>query len=115
MSTFPPYLRRMVDFCCDRTGDLNGFGCGHHIDGHGYGTACQVPGCDCPTWHDHTVCAHRQQDIANAAALAEVERYRETLTDFLADAESVPEDHPAHAYVSATAKRLRLILAGERP
>lgn len=115
MVAFPMHLRRRVDFCCDQTGDPSGFGCGHHIDGHGYGSGCQVPGCECPNWHDHTFCDHRQQDIADAESPAEVERFRETLTDFLADAESIPEDHPAYDYVSATAGRLRLILAGERP
>jgi hypothetical protein len=68
--TYPKHLRRMVDFCCDR----GGLGCGHHIDGHGYGSNCQVPGCDCRCWHDHTICDHRQVDATDP--LVEVERLR---------------------------------------
>ncbi len=51
--TFPPGLNRGVDFCCDR------YGCGHHIDGHGYGENCYVPGCPCTCWRDHVNCDHR--------------------------------------------------------
>jgi hypothetical protein len=69
--TYPKHLRRMVDFCCDR------LGCGHHVDGHGYGNDCQVPGCDCQGWRDHTVCDHRQMDEVDPAA--EVERLRASM------------------------------------
>lgn len=64
--THPKHLRRLVDFCCER------HGCGHHIDGHGYGEQCYVPGCDCTGWRDHVNCDHRDEtDPAGRLALAE--------------------------------------------
>ena len=75
--TFPPHLRSMVDFCCDRVA-----GCGHHVDGHGYGNNCQVPGCECTSWRDHTFCEHRAMDAADP--LIEVERLRAAMAE-LAD------------------------------
>lgn len=47
--------------------------------------------------------------------LREVERFRETLEDLAKDCEAFPEDHAWAAIMTATALRLRLILAGERP
>lgn len=64
--THPKHLRRLVDFCCDR------HGCGHHIDGHGYGGACNVPDCKCTGWRDHVGCDHREEtDLAGRLAVAE--------------------------------------------
>ncbi len=61
-NTFPPHLDAATDFCCDH----NGYGCGHHIDGHGHGESCFVPGCVCRSWRDHVSCDHRQADPAKA-------------------------------------------------
>jgi hypothetical protein len=109
---FPKHLRRWVDFCCDGG---SGFGCGHHIDAHGYGTNCESPNCDCGVWRDHTRCNHREQDADEAKVIADVARYEETLADLAGDCESYPADHEAAGVMIATARRIRLILAGERP
>lgn len=109
MAPFPKHLRRMVDFCCDG----NGTGCGHHIDAHGYGTNCQSPTCGCPVWRDHTTCDHREQDAVDPTV--DAARFRETLHDLAADIESMPAEQVTAAVLTATATRIRLILAGERP
>jgi hypothetical protein len=56
---------------------------------------------------------HFDHDVP--ALIAEVERYRDTLEDLAKDCEAFPEDHTWAAIMTATAVRLRLILAGERP
>ncbi len=60
-------------------------------------------------------CTDRGYRPTMLALVREVERYRETLTDLAGDCESFPEDHRWSAIMTATALRLRLILAGERP
>lgn len=57
--------------------------------------------------------AHAREDVP--ALIAEVERYRDTLEDLAKDCEAFPEDHRWAAIMTATAVRVRLILAGERP
>lgn len=56
---------------------------------------------------------HFDHDVP--ALIAEVERYQDTLEDLAKDCEAIPKDHPWVAIMTATAVRLRLILAGERP
>lgn len=62
---------------------------------------------------DQAFARHAREDIP--ALVAEVERYRETLEDLAKDCEAFPESHAWAAIMAATAVRLRLILAGERP
>ncbi|WP_433731130.1 hypothetical protein ACQP2Y_21895 [Actinoplanes sp. CA-051413] len=60
-------------------------------------------------------CAGRDYRPTMITLVREVERYRDTLEDLAKDCEAFPEGHTWAAIMTATAVRLRLILAGERP
>ena len=49
------------------------------------------------------------------ALVREVERLREALADLAYDCEGMPAEHATPKMFDATARRIRLILAGERP
>jgi hypothetical protein len=53
----PEHPEHPLDLCCTP------LGCGHHINGHGHGTHCTEPGCDCRVWRDHVNCVHRAAPI----------------------------------------------------
>jgi hypothetical protein len=60
-------------------------------------------------------CADRDYRPTMLALVREAKHYRDTLEDLAKDCEAFPEGHAWAAIMTATAVRLRLILAGERP
>jgi hypothetical protein len=67
---------------------------------------------------DSAACNCPKRDYRNtmSALVAEVEQLREGLESLAVNyCEGWPTDHPASNFAAATAHRVRLILAGERP